>query len=563
MSPIFSIHRPTLAIAFSLAVSLIGSFVFPKGAAQAASEIRASFGPIQASIPFASLETYVNDGVIDDELEPYSRYFSDDQLMELRSVLATPIALEINNYTISTISHFLYSAPGEVLLSRIGNIVRTRKKNGLYALRAAVLLAATDDQDFTPLNMIRHFPTDSLVLDFETGLGIARDAQQAINQSTEAIAVVKQQFQDALAANPPEPPPSRLNQPPVVRYPWNLVNGSIITLENRAFPVDIYVPERDTPAPIVVISHGLGSNRDSYQYLATYLAASGFAVVVPEHAGSNATYIQALLEGKAEQVADPTEFLNRAKDISLILTTLTQQAETNPDLTGRLDFENIGVIGQSFGGYTALALAGATIDFNRLREICPTRDEIENGSDRSLNLSLILQCRAIDLATLESSEGLPPLEELSLRDDRIDAVIAINPIGSALFGPEGIPDIEIPVLMMTGSADVVAPMLWEQIYPFSWLQTPEKFLVTMHRGTHFSTIGTTEEDIPLPEAILGPVPQTARRYVQSISLPFFQTYLSAGPNTQTEALTPALIRRLSGDRMPLSLIRDFDLDDIN
>ena len=47
---------------------------------------------------------------------------------------------------------------------------------------------------------------------------------------------------------------------------------------------------------------------------------------------------------------------------------------------------------------------------------------------------------------------------------------------------------------MTGSADIIAPTLWEQLYPFSWLQTSDKFLVTMHQGTHFSTIGTSDED---------------------------------------------------------------------
>lgn len=521
----------------------------------AAQEIRATFGPVQASIPFTSLETYALEGVLDDELAPYTRYISPEQLVELQDFLTTPISDEVD---LVTMSYLLYSDPGEVLLGRIGNIVRTRRQNGNIALRAALILAAADQENgLTPLNIIEKFPTDSLVIDFETGWAIAREVRDAINQSADAIAWIKTQFQADVAANPPAAPPSRLNQARTTRYSWTIAS-STITLERRAFPIDLYLPERESAAPIVVISHGLGSNRYSYQYLARHLASAGFAVIVPEHQGSNAEHIQALLTGEADAVAESAEFINRTRDIQLILDGLTEQANTTPQLMGRLDFERIGIVGQSFGGYTALALGGATLNFDHLASLCPSREEIENGGDRSLNLSLLLQCRALDLAATQTDSL-----ELSLRDDRIDAVIAINPIGSAIFGPEGMADIDIPVMMMTGSADIVAPTLWEQVYPFSWLQTPEKFLVTMHQGTHFSTIGVTDEDIPLPEAILGPVPQVAQRYVQATSLTFFQTYLGSASEQPNQSLTPAYISQISRDRMPLSLIQEFDLDAID
>lgn len=523
------------------------------GAARAATEIQASFGPIQASIPFSSLETYATNGVIDDELEPYARYIAPDQLQELQAFLSTPVATDLDALTMS---HFLYSAPGEVLLGRIGNVVRTRRQNGQIALRAALLLAATDEQGLTPLNIIEKFPTESLVIDFQTGLAIAQDIEQAFSQSAQAIDLIKAQFQASLANTPPNTIPTDLIPSTPKRYNWKIATSSIF-LERRAFPVDLYVPDRDTPAPLIIISHGLGSNRYSYDYLAKHLAAAGFAVLVPEHEGSNAKHIQALLTGDAEDVAESAEFINRARDISLILDELTQQSTTNPALINRLDFEHIGVIGQSFGGYTALALGGATLHFENLMRICPTLEDIETGRDRSLNLSLILQCRALDLASTQTSP-----EPLSLRDERIDAIIAINPIGSAIFGPEGFEDIDIPVLIMAGSADIVAPSLWEQLYPFSWLQT-EKFLVAMHQGTHFSTIGTSDEDIPLPEAILGPAANLARSYVQDTGLAFFQHYLVPNPDPTIEALSPTYIGEISRDRMPLSLIRDFDIDDLD
>ena len=43
-------------------------------------------------------------------------------------------------------------------------------------------------------------------------------------------------------------------------------------------------------------------------------------------------------------------------------------------------------------------------------------------------------------------------------------------------------------MLIAGSADTVAPALLEQIQPFTWLTSPNKYLVLMNNGTHFSTI---------------------------------------------------------------------------
>ncbi len=53
------------------------------------------------------------------------------------------------------------------------------------------------------------------------------------------------------------------------------------------FLADIYLPVAQTPRQIIVISHGLGSDRTSFAYLAEHLASYGFVVAVPEHPGSN------------------------------------------------------------------------------------------------------------------------------------------------------------------------------------------------------------------------------------------------------------------------------------
>ncbi|NEQ95154.1 MAG: alpha/beta hydrolase [Cyanothece sp. SIO2G6] len=533
---------------------------------RAAEEILASFGVIQASIPISSLENYVENGTIDRELRPYARYFEPEQLQELRRFLGTPLEVDRQAMT-----NLLYTAPGETLLKRVGAVVRTRRNNGFLALRAALVLSAWQNEaGLTPIDVLKRFPTDSLVIDVGEGLSIARDVEQLLNQSSEAIALVKTQFQSQLPSDITTLTPNPLME--TGPYRWAKAT-SALPLQRRAFPVDIYLPERNEAAPIVVISHGLGSNIDSYRYLAEHLASHGLVVVVLEHQGSNAEHIEALLSGIADDVAEPEEFINRTSDISAVLDALEALAATDPALKNRLDFDHIGVAGQSFGGYTALALAGATFDFETLATYCPDGSSLDDddagheGRDRSFNLSLILQCRALELAD-------DPIfaEQNSLRDERIDAAIAINPIGSAIFGTNGFQQIDIPTMIMTGSADVVAPTLWEQLTPFSWLQTPDKYLLMLHRGTHFSTIGATEDDIPLPEVILGPTPEVAQQYVKAMSLGFFQTYLGQDTSLQATTepsrtsalsfspLSPVYVHAISQDSMPLSLIRELDAE---
>lgn len=58
-------------------------------------------------------------------------------------------------------------------------------------------------------------------------------------------------------------------------------------MSGRSVPVDFYVPNQQAkpgaPIPVIVISHGLGSDRTTFAYLAIHLASYGFAVLVPEH----------------------------------------------------------------------------------------------------------------------------------------------------------------------------------------------------------------------------------------------------------------------------------------
>ncbi|WP_293124382.1 alpha/beta hydrolase [Microcoleus sp. bin38.metabat.b11b12b14.051] len=524
----------------SIAPKYLGLFAFAAVCSAApalgAEKIYITYGPLEVSVPIASLELFAKEGKVDTNLDGFAQYAKKAQLAEIRSALQA--RAEISPVTIA---QFLYTPQGEVLLERLGRVIQTKARQpGFYAIRAALILAASDPEGLTILNVLQKFPTYGIRIDISRGLGIASELTSLINRSNRAIAGVAQLSEAQAASEPPVQPAEMLEIQLPGSYAWK---KSSVTLtspnRDRTFDIDIYLPLKSPqPAPVVVISHGLGSDRISYEYLAKHLASYGFAVAVPEHPGSNAQQIQDLVTGRASEVSEPAEFVNRPLDIKDLLDYLTKLSTTNPAYRGQLDLQRVGIIGQSFGGYTALTLAGAGINFAQLDKDCKLENE-------TWNISLLLQCRARSLERNQYNFG----------DPRIKAAIAINPIVSSILGETNLSQIQIPVMVIAGTADTVAPALLEQIQPFTWLTSPNKYLVLMKNGTHFSTIDQSPQSVFVPPAeAIGPEPALARRYLNGLSLAFMESYLNNKSNFRPY-LEPNYALGISRNTLGLRILR--------
>jgi predicted dienelactone hydrolase len=528
-----------------------------------AERIYVTYNILERSISIASLEAYAKDGTIDDDLAAYARYANPGVLQDLRNALNAKADL-----TPVTVAQFLYSPQGEAALRRLGQVILPDSRvAGDKAIRAALILAAADPKGLSLLTFLKHYPARGIRVDVDRSLQVVGEAERLLNQTRKATQTVTQLAAADAIANPLPTAdladlrrrgrytfqkeavtlvdPSRRTTP---LSPTTLP-GTTTTLP-RTYPIDIYLPQSGRtplpqPLPVVVISHGLGCDRTSFAYLAEHLASHGFAVLVPEHPGSDRKQLEALLAGVASEVAEPTEFVNRPLDISALLDYMEQQAKTNPAYQA-LNLKQVGVIGQSFGGYTALAVAGAPISFAQLLKDCP-------NIDNTFNLSLLLQCRALQLERLTQPQT-------DFRDPRVAAVIAMNPIDSAVLGPTSLGKIQVPTMIVAGSADTVAPSLFEQIQPFTWLTTRDRYLVQMDPGTHFSVIGGGELPgdqgaLPIPPEVIGPNPAIAQRYVNVLALAFFQTYVAKRGTTYSPYLTAAYARSISEPALQLALIR--------
>lgn len=516
--------------------------VFIARPAIAADRIYFSYGALERSISVNSLETYARNGKIDRDLADYTQYADAQQLAQLRTVLLARIPLSP-----VAVSQFLYTSQGEAVLNRLGQVIQTEARQpGFYALRAALILGADQPEGLTLLNVLRKFPTRSVRIDVSRSLEFARILETLVTQTQKTIAAVERQATTE-STNDPQ---VDFTQLPDLRKRGRLTWEKQVAVltdrsRNRTFPVDLYIPQARQPQarqryPVIVISHGLGSDRSTFAYLAEHLASYGFMVAVPEHPGSNATQLIALLSGKANEVAEPTEFIDRPLDVKYLLDYLTS-AQADPMFQGRLNLEQVGVIGQSFGAYTALALAGAPIDFQHLQKSCI--------DDETFNISLLLQCRALELT--------PPRS--SLYDPRVKAVIAVNPPISGILGQESLSQIKIPVLIGASSADTVAPALSEQIQPFTWLTTPDKYFALIEGATHFSTLADAppgSTPVALPSQVIGPSPMLARRYLAALSVAFSETYV-ANRLEYRPYLSAAYAKSITQLPLSLSLTRSF------
>ncbi len=509
-------------------------------AATAAERIYATYGFMELTIPVKDLEVYAAEGRLSPTLEAYAKYLKPAQLQDLREALKKRIELSSE-----VVSQFLYTPTGEKLLERASTLVKAKSQvSSVQALRSAMILASTDVQGLTVLSLLRNYPDAGIQVDVAQGIEVFQGVRRLVGQTNTAISLVQQQSDVAAktAAAAPLPQLLALQQPG--KFTWDVIPLSLtdnrpqrlqMTGKARQYSADVYVPKltksKSKPMPIVVISHGLGAGRKSFKYFAEHLASRGYVVAVPEHPGSSTQQFEALLDGNADDVSRPMEFIDRPLDVSYLLDELSRLGLTDDRLKGRLNFKQVGVMGQSFGGYTALALVGATFSAERIQKDCGPE------LSKSLNLSLLLQCQVQQL----------PKKDYVLRDPRIKAVIAVNPIVGSVFGPEGFKDIQAPVMIVSGTQDSIAPPLAEQITPFTWLPKIEKRLILIDGATHFSGsdgLQPSEKVFVPPKELIGRTPDLARSYLRGLGLAFFQTYVQQQPKSAI-FLTPASIKAQS------------------
>jgi predicted dienelactone hydrolase/ABC-type amino acid transport substrate-binding protein len=483
-----------------------------------AEEIRIStIGPLVFTLSVDELETFAATGEMTGGLKFYERFLNDQLLTQLRAGLSFKLPLDV-----VTVDNIAYSPLGRDVLFNLGKVFRsTPGQNGQIALRAAVINAAAnaDTGGWTPIDALRAFPTRSLDIDLQDLLALRRELSLYFGYNQAAITAIQAQANaeasaqtDLTVAGLPDlsqPGPSSFRQTTLtVTNPAIRQTAEGLSV-NYDFDSDLYIPNNLTaPAPIVIISHGFGDVKESFTFIAEHLASYGFIVILPDHVGSNLAYRKQYLGGRLNTLLSPVEFINRPQEISFLIDKLEELTAESPEWAAIADVNRIGVIGDSLGASTALALAGAEINYARLVDNCDQENLI-------FNFALYLECRA---------RFLPP-QNYDLRDPRVQAIVAGHPMGGGLYGPEGFSQIEVPLLMVSGANDIVSTVVTEQIHPFVWLQTDRKYLAMLEGGTHFSSKPGREGAEGIFKLLAGAHRDVGSRYYKILSVAFWNAYL--------------------------------------
>lgn len=539
-----------LPLACGLTLGLSTWFARP---AHSAERVIVNLGNFEISLAVDDLETYATTGEVRGGLKLYSRFLGETGMAELRQFLQRRFDVDP-----VVISQLLYSSLGEETLRRLGAVVRTdTRQNGFSAIRAAAILAASEPEGLSIIGWLRQYPSYSIRLNAQQLLELRQQFSTQIDYRDAVVRAINEAAEKEAAASPLPaitglPDPGELGPYRVISRTLEFSRDRRTLLGDRIprpFRVLLRLPDGLTqPAPVVVISHGLGSTPEAFAYLGDHFASHGFVAILPQHIGSDESRRTSALAGVLTSPVTPVEFVDRPLDISYVLDTLGELADTDPGLAGRMDLQRVAVLGHSFGGYTALALAGASLNTGDLFQQECARPQAR------LDVSLVLQCAA---------SRLPPYT-YTLRDPRVQAAIAVSPLTHPVFGPEGLGQIQVPVMMMSGSNDFIASAVQQQIHPFLWLNTPAKYLAIMVPSSHTFADNTPSSGATLDTVSLllsGPSPRLGQEYVREMSLAFLQRHLNNQPAYEV-FLSAAYAESISEEPLDLRLVRSLSQEQL-
>lgn len=207
---------------------------------------------------------------------------------------------------------------------------------------------------------------------------------------------------------------------------------------SRDVPVHIYAPSK-TPArmPVVIFSHGIGENRDSYAYIGRALAANGFMSVHITHAGTDKAVLEKGYRKLYQATKNIENWRNRPLDVTFVLDQLSKRDD--------VDMSRVAVAGHSAGAFTAFGVAG-----------------------------------------LAGSNGE------QMRDERVKAIVAMSMPKIEGLSYSG---IRVPALNITGTCDssiIYRTRPRDRRVPFEKATAPHQYLVTIDRVNHNTFSNTTD-----------------------------------------------------------------------
>lgn len=205
-------------------------------------------------------------------------------------------------------------------------------------------------------------------------------------------------------------------------YPTQVEGGSVRAHGNQVWEAIRVIPGApavDGARPLVVLSHGMYGNARNQAWLAAELTAAGYIVAAIDHPGTSTFQ---------RDPDDARELWERPHDISRTIDHLLAQGDV------QVDPDRIYMAGHSLGGLTAVMLAGAGYDPERIDGFCA------DGLDD-------LVCGILAMWDVAQS----PEDRVEIAGDwsdpRLAGIAVFDLGGTPAFSPESIAAIDTPMLV--------------------------------------------------------------------------------------------------------------------
>ena len=234
--------------------------------------------------------------------------------------------------------------------------------------------------------------------------------------------------------------------------------------------------------PVVLLSHGLGGNRDTCSYLAKHLASRGFAVVAMQHAGSDTEALspkKGKFSSRLGSAISPKTFLQRCKDVTATIDQLHQwNQQPGHPLYGKLKMDQLAISGYSYGALTAQATAG---------------------------------------------QEFPRASWLKTEDKRIKAALLMSPSAREANADAAFAKVKIPWMCLTGTKDTLAmfPTITvesrKQVYA-SLPKSGNKYQLVLKDANHYA-FGNSMKGRKLPRN------ENHHKVILCLGTAFFEAYL--------------------------------------
>ena len=382
------------------------------------------------------------------------------KIFELSKILEYPVFKE-RGFS----KQILESWIGRKVISQLGDtIIVPNDKDGIIVFNTIKNLLEVN-KEVSTLDVLKAIPNkeieldiDNLILIFSSWKKDLYDQQNLIDKLNQFAETEKYSFIEIDEKNK------------IIRV---LSKELDVMHREKPLSLELWKPDQNTFKDLIIFMPGLGGDIKNFQWIAMELSKRGWPVIIIDHEGSNASALMDVING-VKTLPDVNDvFLKRFLDLDSVI---------NAHKNNQFDLDNKSYIlmGHSLGSLIAFLYEGSLTE-NDFELSC-----INAFNDFALtNLSKLLQCQLSEIS----------LPELDRKSD-LSGIVGFNSFGSLIWPKQKKSGVEVPVLLIGGTFDLITPLMGEQFNMFlsNANNSLNRFLV-VEGASHFSPIRVTNQNL--------------------------------------------------------------------